>query len=636
MSTAAVEQHRPAWRVFPGEDLVIALVLGVAGYFVGSALLGNYIGSGLSSMTDTDQNDVAFILGCLFGVVGFLIGLGFLAYPARRVLGLRTEGHEIDLGGVERYFRMCTDHKVVGVQYLVGVLFFFLVAGLNAMFMRTELLFPNETVWTADTYISLVSLHGTMMMMMMSAIIVGPFGNYLVPLMIGAQRMAFPRLESLSFWLVPPAGIILLSSIGLGGFPTGWTGYANLADQAKMGMDCYLISFALIGLALAIVGFNMVATVVTMRAPGLTWGRLPIFVWAVFATGFLMVLAAPVLVVTMTLVLLDRTAGTTFFQQYGGGSPYLYENLFWVFGHPEVYILALPGFGVVLEIIAVFARKPLWGYPLAVAGMLGVSLLSFFVWQHHLFVSGINANLRPFYMLTTEMISIPTGFIFLNALGTLWRSKIRFTVPMLFALALFFNFFIGGVSGVFNSDAPSDVTTHGSFFVVGHFHYTIMGGLVFAFFAGVYYWFPKLSGFFLNETLGKIQFWMFFIAFNSTFFPFLIVGFLGQPRRVSAYDPALQGINDWITASAYVIGLSMIVFVANLVYSFLFERRVASENPWMSRSIEWLLPNPVPRDNFRQIPYIQAAPYGYGKKDAPAVASFGPGTAVGAPAGAGE
>ena len=375
---------------------------------------------------------------------------------------------------------------------------------------------------------------------------------------------------------------------------------------------------------MTIVGLNMFVTIITMRAPGMSWGRLPIFVWSIFATGFLMLLAAPVLIVTMSMVILDRTAGTTFFLTAGGGTPYLYENLFWVFGHPEVYIVALPGFGVVLEILPVFARKPLWGYPLGVAGLLGVSLLSFFVWQHHLFVSGINANLRPFYMLTTEMISIPTGFIFLNAIGTLWKARIRYTVPMLFSLALFFNFFIGGVSGVFNSDAPSDVTTHATIFVNGHFHNTIIVPLQYDFFAACYYWFPKLTGFHLNQTIGKIQFWMFFIAFNCTFFPFLIVGFLGHARRVSSYPAQLQPLNDFITASAWVIGLSMIVFAANLVWSLVFERRVAEENPWQAKSIEWMLPNPTPLDNFDRIPMILGNAYGYGDPEAPPVADLNP------------
>jgi cytochrome c oxidase subunit 1 len=438
--------------------------------------------------------------------------------------------------------------------------------------------------------------------------------------MIGARRMAFPRLESLSFWLVPPAGIIMLSAVALGGFPTGWTGYAPLANEARAGMDAYLFAFGLIGLSMTIVGTNMIATVLTMRAPGLTWSRLPIFVWGVICTSILMVLAAPVLFATLSMVTLDRTADTSFFLASAGGSPFLYDNLFWFFGHPEVYILALPGFGVVLEILPVFSRKPLWGYRLAVAGMVGVTLLSFMVWQHHLFVSGINADLRPFYMLTTELISIPTGFIFLNGLATLWRGQIRFSVPMLFALAFFSNFLIGGLSGVFLSDVPSDVSTHGSYFVMAHFHYTIMGGLVFALFAATYYWLPKMTGLKFNETLAKVHFWGMFVFFNLTFAPLFAAGMLGMPRRVSTYAPHLQGINIFVSISAFLLGLSMLVFLVNLVYSMVIARVPAEANPWHSRGLEFQLPTPVPVTNFEATPVIQSDPYDYGVPDAVPVA----------------
>jgi cytochrome c oxidase subunit 1 len=283
----------------------------------------------------------------------------------------------------------------------------------------------------------------------------------------------------------------------------------------------------------------------------------------------------------------------------------------------------LPGFGIVLEILPVFARKPLWGYRLAVAGMLGVAFLSFMVWQHHLFVSGMNAGLRPFYMLTTELISIPTGFIFLNAIGTLWRGRIHYTVPMMFALAFFWNFLLGGLSGVFLSDVPSDVTTHGSYFVMAHFHYTIMGGLVFAFFGGVYYWGPKMFGFELNHTLGKIHFWMMFVFFNLTFAPLFAAGFLGMPRRVSSYNPSLQGLNIFVSVSAYLLGFSMLVFIANLIYSYGFARIRAPQNGWRSRGIEWQLPTPVPVHNFDRIPVINSGPYEYGVPDAPPVGDFG-------------
>jgi cytochrome c oxidase subunit 1 len=332
-------------------------------------------------------------------------------------------------------------------------------------------------------------------------------------------------------------------------------------------------------------------------------------------------LAAPMLVATLLMAALDRTAQTAFFIPGTGGTNYLYQNLFWFFGHPEVYIVAIPGFGIVLELLPVFTRKPLWGYRIGVAGMLGVCLLSFFVWQHHLFVSGINADLRPFYMLSTELISVPTGFIFLCVMGTLWRGRIRYTVPMLFCLGWAFNFLFGGISGVFVSAVPSDVTTHGSFFVMAHFHYTIMGGLVFTMFAAIYYWVPKMTGFRFNELLAKVHFWMLFIGFNSTFGPLFFVGFLGQPRRVINYPTSLQGLNVWVSISAYVIGLSMIVFLVNTVWSLLFRREPSEANPWNSRSIEWQLPTPVPVHDFDRLPVFDQDPYPYGEPvTAPALA----------------
>jgi cytochrome c oxidase subunit I len=623
VSESAATPRRPVWRRLIGFNMLTGLVLGIGGWFLGG-WIGGQIAVGHDYLQGTNQNDVGIYMGFLFAVIGWLVGLGFANYPIGRLLGRPPTLRQHEAAGWTRYFRLCTDHKVVGIQYLIGVGIFFFIGGLNAMLMRTELLRPVEQPWPAGQYLTLVGLHGTMMIMMTSAFILGPFGNYFVPIMIGARRMAFPRLESLTFWLVPAAGLILMSAIAFGGLPTGWTGYAPLATQGRAGMDAYVMAFILIAISLTLVGINLLATIVTMRAPGLTWSRLPIFVWGVLSTSILMVLAAPVLVATMTMVLMDRAANTSYFLAGAGGSPYLYQNLFWFFGHPEVYILALPGFGIVLEILPVFARKPLWGYRLAVAGMLGVTLLSFMVWQHHLFVSGMNAGLRPFYMLTTELISIPTGFIFLNAIGTLWRARIRFTVPMLFALAFFFNFLIGGLSGVFLSDVPSDVTTHGSYFVMAHFHYTIMGGLVFAFFAAVYFWLPKMLGFTLNETLAKAHFWMMFVFFNLTFFPLFAAGFLGMPRRVSTYAPHLQTLNDFVSASAFLLGLSMLVFIANLIWSLVFVRNPAVENPWASRGLEWQLPTPVPVENFARIPVITSGPYEYGVAGAPAVAEIGP------------
>jgi cytochrome c oxidase subunit 1 len=588
---------------------------GIVGLIVGYTIglwIGHRIGSRFDWVAAIDYNDIAILLGYVLGTVGYLGGLGILNHPIARIFGRSGSDLAKTSTGPGRYLCASTDHKVIGNQYLIGIGIFFFIGGVNAMLIRTELLHPTPTTIGPNQYLSLVGMHGAMMMGMMTSGILGPFANYFVPIMIGARRMAFPRIEALTFWLLMAAGFILTSTIFFGGFPTGWTGYEPLNEQAVMGMDSYICFFALVGLSMTLLGLNMIATIVAHRAPGMTWSRLPIFVWSVLATAVLMVLAAPMLIGALLMAAFDRTINTGFFIASSGGSPYLFENLFWFFGHPEVYILALPGFGIVLELLPVFTRKPLWGYRLGVAGMLGVTLMSFFVWQHHLFVSGINAALRPFYMLSTEIISIPTGFIFLCVMGTLWKARARFTVPMLFCMGWTFNFLIGGLSGVFLSDTPSDTDTHGSFFVMAHFHYTIMGGLIFTFFAAIYYWVPKMFGLKLNEKLAKVHFWSLFLAFNSTFMPLFVLGMKGMPRRVSAYNPDLQGLNVWVSISAFVIGLSMLVFLANVIYSLIVVREPAEANPWGSKSLEWQLPTPVPVHNFERIPTIDHDPYEYG------------------------
>jgi cytochrome c oxidase subunit 1 len=612
-----------------GFNLLTAIILGVAGYWIGD-LIGNALGHLASTdyfSEEAGQNDIAIFLGYFFGVIGFLIGLGFANYPVRRMLGhpaSRPDHDEITgvwVGdqwhgsepGIWKYLRMSTDHKIVALQYLGGIGVFFAIAGLNAMLIRTELLSPSTHVFGANQYLTLVGLHGTMMMGMMTSSILGPFANWVVPLMIGTRRLAFPRIEALTFWLLMAAGVILLTTIFFGGFQTGWTGYEPLSDQGTAGFDAYIGFFSLVGLSMCLLGLNLLVTIVTMRAPGVTWSRLPIFCWSVVATCVLMVLASPMLIACLLMGAMDRTAQTAFFIPGNGGSAQLYQNLFWVFGHPEVYVVAIPGFGIVLELLPVFTRKPLWGYRTAVAGVMGVALLSFFVWQHHLFVSGIDADLRPFFMLSTEMISLPTGFTFLCVLGTLWRGRIRLTVPMLFCMGWAFNFLWGGISGVFLSDVPSDVGSHGSFFSMAHFHYTIMGGLIFTFFAAIYYWGPKMTGFKFSERLGKWHFWLLFVAFNSTFGPLFALGMLGMPRRVVTYPSSLQSLNDWVSISAFVIGVSMLVFLWNMIRSLVIKPVREEANPWQSKSPEFQLPTPLPSYDFVDWPDIGPEPYPYGE-----------------------
>ena len=572
---APVYVARPWWR---RPAIHTAFAGAVVGYVLGH-LLGNFLGSGYQQLPLSDSSDLPVVLGYLLAVVGWLAGLGVFNELLRQMAGRPAARGSLladhEISGLARYFRYSLDHKVVGIQYLVGMIIYFCTAGLFAMAIRTELLSPVHHIFSSQAYVEIVGEHGTMMMMLMTSVILGPFGNYLVPLMIGSQRVAFPRIEALSFWLTPCAFLILLSSLLLGGFPFGWTGYAPLSIQSTVGADSYAVAFGLMGISIILAGFNIIITVICYRAPGMRWGRLPMFVWSMVATSVLMVLAAPVLVGGMYMIITDRTVQTAFFADQLGGSSYLYQNLFWFFGHPEVYILALPGFGIVSEILPVFCRKPLFGYKIAAAGMIGVTLLSFFVWQHHLFVSGINPDMRPLFMFTTELISIPTGFIYLVAMGTLWKARIRFSVPMLFALGMYFNFLIGGISGVFLSDVPADTTEHGSFFVMAHFHYTIMGGLIFAFMGGIYYWLPKMMGLKLNQTLGKIQFWTMFVFFNSTFLPLFGVGMAGQPRRVFEYARNLQTLNDWVSISSFFLGGSILLFVINFVWSTAFARGCA-------------------------------------------------------------
>jgi cytochrome c oxidase subunit I len=620
---------RPWWL----RPAIHTAILGaVIGYLVGS-ILGSYLtgtGTGLyPNVALSDSKDWPLVLGYAFAVVGWLAGLGVFNDVVRQMLGRppgngNGTGADHEAAGLARYFRYSLDHKVVGMQYLVGMIIYFCTAGLFAMAIRTELLSPTHHVFSSQVYVEIVSEHGTMMMMLMSSVILGPFGNYLVPIMIGSKKVAFPRIEALSFWLTPCAFLILLSGFIVGGFPFGWTGYAPLSVQATVGADAYAMAFGLMGLSMILAGFNIIVTVICYRAPGMRWSRLPMFVWAMFTTSFLMVLAAPVLVGGMYMLLMDRTAQTAFFADQLGGSSYLYQNVFWFFGHPEVYILALPGFGIVMEILPVMCRKPLFAYKVAGAGMIGVGLLSFFVWQHHLFDSGINPDMRPLFMLTTELISIPTGFIFLVALGTFWKAKIRFTVPMLFALGMLFNFLIGGVTGVYLSDVPADTTEHGSFFSMAHFHYTIMGGLIFAFMAGLYYWLPKMMGIKLNERLGKWQFWIMFLGFNSTFLPLFAVGMADQPRRVFEYATNLTGLNDWVSISSYFLGFSILLFVINFVWSTVIVREREAANPWQSRGLEWQIASPPPLENFETIPVVLSGPYEYGDPDAPPVADLAP------------
>lgn len=618
---ASVAPRRRPWVL--GPNVFTALLGGVIGFVLVQWVLGHDGGiltqSGAIGLGwEVNQiNLVAYFAA----IAGFFVGLGYLNHPVRWLLGSDPSSderaREYGIGsGTERYFRLCLDHKVIGIQYLVTVLAFFCIGGFTAMLIRTELLTPNVRLTDPETYLTLVTEHSVTMLIMASSIIIGPFGNYFIPLMVGAKRMAYPRIEALAYWTFLLALLILPVMFFFGGSQTGWTGYSPLADQMHAGHNAYIIAWALAGVSLIFSGINIIATVLMMRAPGMTWSRLNMTVWATIVASILAWLAAPILIAVQLMVAYDRAFLTGNFVPVQGGSAFLYENLFWTFGHPEVYILAVPAFGIVLDILPVFSRKPVYAYKAAVVALFAIGLLSWFVWQHHLFFSGLTPGLRPFFMLSTEMISFPTGIIFLAGLGTLFGGRLHFNTAMLFALAFFPNFLLGGASGIFVSDVPADVQLHGSYFVQAHFHFVLMGGTLFAFFAAVFYWFPKMTGRKMNELLGRIQFWSMFIGFNGTFITLTIVGMMGMSRRYATYEPFMQVTNQVATGFAYLLGASILPFLVNLVVSWQWGEK-AEGNEWSSRSMEWMTATPVPADNFEEIPLVVAGPYQYGMSARP-------------------
>ncbi|MGH7667286.1 MAG: cytochrome c oxidase subunit I [Candidatus Dormibacteria bacterium] len=606
-------------RLFLSQNLLTACIVGVV-----AGLVAYWIGAQIET---TDNGDAGILMGYLVGAAGFLITLGFANDVILRLRGRPSASivKTAETKGWTEYFGISLDHKVVGIQFGVAVVLMFFLAGFQAMMIRTDLLYPNGGPWPAGQYTTLVGLHGLLMMFVATLVMIGAFGNYFIPLMIGAKRMAFPRLEAFAFWLVPLGALIMYTTVFAGfggGFPTGWWLYAPLSVQARAGMDGAIIGFGFIGLAASIAGINLLTTIFVMRAPGMSWSRIPLFGWAMVAVEFLSALAPPVLICTLMLVGIDRSVHSSFFEAPGGGSGLLYQEMFWFFGHPEVYIFIIPAFGVVAEIWPVFARKPIFGYKLAVAGMIGVSLLSWFVWNHHIFTSGVAPGLRPFFMTATELISIPTGIVFLTMLGTLWKSQLRVKVPVLFAFAVMFNFLIGGLTGVFLSDVPLNTTLHDSFFVVGHFHYTIVGGEIFALYAASYFWFPKMTGKMLNARLGKWHFWTAFIFFNTTFLPMFAAGYLGQVRRSPVYAADLHGLEVWISVNGFLFGASNLLWLGNIIYSWAFVKERAPDNPWESRSLEWQVSTPIPADNFPRIPVIVSGPYDYGNGSGRPLAEF--------------
>ena len=488
----------------------------------------------------------------------------------------------------------------------------FLLAGILAMVLRIELLDAGENFLSASNYNTIMSLHGIMMVAVAVASIIGGFGNFTVPLMIGAEDVAFPRINALSFWVIPPVALLLVLTPLFGGFDSGWTAYPPLSVINANGQLLFLLAFATFGISSILGGLNFITTIVTMRAPGMTWGRLPIFVWSIFSAALLSLTFTQVVFFGLLAVILDRVVGTGFFMTEQGGNALLYEHIFWFYSHPAVYIMILPAFGIELEILSHFSRKPVFAYKLVVGALLSIVALSAIVWAHHLFTSGMADFLHIPFMVVTEIISIPTGVIFLSALGTIWLGKLLLKTPMLFALGVIFNFLIGGLTGIFLADVATDIQLQDTYFVVAHFHYTMVGGEIFALMGAIYYWFPKMTGRMYNERLGRIHFVWMMVMYNVTFLAMFWVGIQGMNRRIADYPEDMVTGNVIVSVAAFLLAASFIPFVYNMVTSWK-RGPVAPANPWGARTLEWETTSPPPLENFESPPVVVGDPYGYGE-----------------------
>jgi cytochrome c oxidase subunit 1 len=550
--------------------------------------------------------------------------------------GAHAEHHQLSF---LRTYIFSEDHKMIGRQFLFMALFMMSIGGLMAMLMRLDLAWPDEqwkflgylpsflqsdSAITPNIYNSMLTMHATIMIFfVVMPILVGCFGNFLIPLMIGARDMAFPKLNMLSFWVGAVAGVLILTSffVPAGPAAAGWTSYAPLSavpiyTGVDWGQDLWCMSLIVLGASSLMGSINYITTIINMRTKGMYLFRMPLVIWSLFITAILLLLALPVLTTALALLLFDRMGGTHFFIPSGGGEPLLWQHLFWFFGHPEVYIMILPAMGITSDVIATFSRKPIFGYRAMAYAMIAIAFLSWIVWGHHMFQSGMDPALGSSFMITTMVIGVPSAIKTFNWLGTLYKGNIHYTAAMMNALAFVSMFVIGGLSGIWMACTPVDMYIHDTYFIVAHIHYVLFGGSLFGIFAGITYWYPKMFGRMMNETLGKIHFWITFVAFNCTFFPMHILGMAGHMRRI--YNPTqyeflkpIQGINLFISISAFVLGSIQFLFLANFVWSY-FKGAKATENPWNANTLEWTAPSPPPHGNWPgTVPTVYRGPYEY-------------------------
>jgi cytochrome c oxidase subunit 1 len=503
-----------------------------------------------------------------------------------------------------------TDHKRIGVMYIVASFMFFLIGGSEALLMRSQLAVPENTLVDGAHYNQILTLHGTTMVFLFIVPIWAGLANYLVPLQIGARDMAFPRLNALSFWLFLAGGLVFYGSIFFHPADAGWFSYTPLSDKTYSpsgGQDSWILLIHLTGLASILGAINIVATIANMRAPGMGWSRLPLFCWAVLTQAIMLIVALPAIAAAVTMLLTDRHFGTCFFDPACGGSPLLWQHLFWFFGHPEVYIMILPGFGVISEVLPVFARKPIFGYKAIAGSTVGIAFLSMLVWAHHMFTAPIPVVVLAFFMLSSMLIAVPTGVKVINWVATLWRGTIEFKTPLYFACGFLVLFTLGGLTGVMLAIFPIDWQVHGSYFVVAHFHFVLVAGSVSSIMAALYYWFPKMTGRMLSERLGKASFWFQFVGFLTTFLIQHSLGLSGMPRRVYTY-PASSGWgpeNLVSTVGSFILAIGVLLTVVNVLIS-LKQGRNAGNDPWKANTLEWFVPSPPPPHNFDVIPPVHS------------------------------
>jgi cytochrome c oxidase subunit 1 len=521
----------------------------------------------------------------------------------------------------KRFFSFSTDHKVIGIQYLVTSFFFFLVGGIFAMIIRGELITPEADLLDRAVYNAMFTMHGTVMLFLWTFPSLVGLSNYLVPLMIGAKDMAFPRLNAAAFWMVPAFGVVLMASFLVPGGPSqsGWWAYPPVSLQNPTGnlingQVLWILAVAISGVSSIMGAVNFVTTIVRMRAPGMTWFRMPVFVWTVFAAQIIQLFGLPALTAGAVMLLFDLTIGTSFFDPAKGGDPVLFQHFFWFYSHPAVYVIILPIFGIFSEIFPVYARKPLFGYKVVAISSLIITGLSGIVWVHHMFASGTPGWMRMVFMATTMLISVPTGIKVFAWIATIWGGKLRLNTSMLFALGGLVMFVFAGVTGIMLASVPFDIHVNNTYFVVGHFHYVIYGAVVMGMYAALYHWFPKMTGRMYSEGLGKLHFVLTFIGTNLNFFPMHPLGLQGMPRRVASYDPEFAFWNVVASLGAFLLSISTLPFILNMIGSWV-QGEAAPKNPWRAIGLEWLVSSPPTVENFEELPIVVAEPYGYGKTE---------------------